>query len=138
MSGKSASPLASGRLLGALVRPTCPGDPSFLTLFAQVGPLSGLSAHFGMMEDHIFFDGEAFSLMAPLNMDLDVSAKRPSHQPQPPPLLTLAFTTCAYFVPSGRLWQSIFFGRFTSFDGFYGNYMLCSMGLQTFSLLCVV
>ena len=108
MSGKSARPLASGRLLGALVRPTCPGDPSFLALCAQVGPLSGLSAHFGVMEDHIFFDGEAFSLMAPLKMDHDVSAKRPSHQPQPPPLLTLAFTACAYFVPSGRLWHSIF------------------------------
>ena len=96
MSGKSASPLASGRLLGALVRPTCPGDPSFLTLFAQVGPLSSLSAHFGVVQDLIFFDEEALGLMAPLNMDPKVSAKRPSHQPQPPPLLTLAFTACAY------------------------------------------
>ena len=110
---KSASPLASGRLLGALVPPTCPGDPSFLALFAQVGPLSGLSAHFGVMQDHILFDGEAFSLIAPLNMDPEVSAKRPSHQPQPPPLLTLAFTADAYFVPSGRVWQSIFSVRFT-------------------------
>ena len=76
--------------LGALVPPTCPGDPSFLTLFAQVGPLSGLSAHFGMMQDLIFFDGEALSLMAPLDKDPKVSEKRPSNQPQPPPLLTPA------------------------------------------------
>ena len=61
------------------------------------------------MQDNIFFDDEALVLMALLNMDLDVSAKRPSHQPQPPPLPTLAFTACAYFVPSGRHRQSIFF-----------------------------
>ena len=138
MCGKSARPLASGRLLGALMGPACPGDPDFLALCAQVGPLSGLSAHYGVMQDLIFFDDEALVMMAPLNMDPEVSAKRPSHQPQPPPLLTLAFTTCAYYVPSGRLWQSIFFGRFTSFDGFYGDFMPCSMGLQTFSLLGVV
>ena len=108
MCGKSARPLASGRLLGALMGPACPGDPYFLALCAQVGPLSGLSAHSDVMQDLIFFDGEASSLMAPLNMDPKVSAKRPSHQPQPPPLLTLAFTACAYFVPSGRLWHSIF------------------------------
>ena len=84
------------------------GDPSSLALFAQVGPLSGLSAHFGMMQDLIFFDGEALSLMAPLDKDPKLSEKRPSNQPQPPPLLTPAFTACAHFVPSGRLWQSIF------------------------------
>ena len=78
------------------------GDPDFLALCAQVGPLSGLSAHYGVMQDLIFFDDEALVLMAPLNMDPKVSANRPSHQPQPPPLLTLAFTACAYFVPSGR------------------------------------
>ena len=103
---------------------------------AQV--LSGLSAHFGVMQDHIFFDGEAFSLMAPLNMDPKVSAKRPSNQPQPPPLLTLAFTACAYFVTSGRHRQSIFFGRFSLFDGFNGEITPCSMGMQTFSLRGVV
>ena len=63
--------------------------------------------------DLIFFDDEALVMMAPLNMDPEVSAKRPSHQPQPPPLLTLAFTADAYFVPSGRVWQSIFSVRFT-------------------------
>ena len=133
MSGKSARPLASGRLLGALVPPACPGEPDFLALCAQVGPLSGLSAHYGVMQDLIFFDDEALVLMAPLNMDPKVSAKRPSHQPQPPPLLTLAFTACAYFLPSGRLWQSIFFARFTLCDGFNGEFAPCSMGLQTFS-----
>ena len=105
---KSARPLASGRLLGALVPPACPGDPDFLALCAQVGPLSGLSAHYGVMQDLIFFDDEALVLMAPLNMDPKVSANRPSHQPQPPPLLTPAFIACAYVVPSGRLWHSIF------------------------------
>ena len=112
MLGISAIParrLASGRLFGAPARPTSPDGPSFLALCAQVGPLSGLSAHFGVMQDHIFFDGEAFSLMAPLNMDPKVSAKPPSNQPQPPPLLILAFTACAYFVTSGRHRQSIFF-----------------------------
>ena len=138
MCGKSARPLASGRLLGALMGPACPGDPYFLALCAQVGPLSGLSAHFGVMQDHIFFDGEAFSLMAPLNMDPKVSAKRPSHPPQPHPLLTFALPLAPYFVPSGRLWQSIFFGRFTLFDGFNGETAPCSMGLQTFSLRGVV
>ena len=108
MCGKSARPLASGRLLGALMRPACPGEPYFLALCAQVGPLSGLSAHYGVMQDLIFFDDEALVLMAPLNMDPKVSANRPSHQPQPPPLLTPAFIACAYFVPSGRLWHSIF------------------------------
>ena len=131
MCGKSARPLASGRLLGALMGPSCPGEPYFLALCAQVGPLSGLSAHSDVMQDLIFFDGEASSLMAPLNMDPKVSAKRPSHQPQPPPLLTLAFTACAYFVPSGRVWQSIFFGRFTSCDGFIGDFVTCSIGMQT-------
>ena len=108
MSGKSASPLASGRLLGALVPPTCPGDPSFLALFAQVGPLSGLSAHFGMMQDLIFFDGEALSLMAPLDKDPKVSEKRPSNPPQPPHLLTFVLPLAPYFVPPSRLWQSTF------------------------------
>ena len=117
MCGKSARPLASGRLLGALMGPACPGDPYFLALCAQVGPLSGLSAHFGVMQDHIFFDGEAFSLIAPLNMDPKVSAKPPSNQPQPPPLLILAFTACAYFVTSGRHRQSIFFVPSTTCDG---------------------
>ena len=93
MCVKSARPLASGRLLGALMGPACPGEPYFLALCAQVGPLSGLSAHSDVMQDLIFFDGEASSLIAPLNMDPKVSAKRPSHQPQPPPLLTLA---CVY------------------------------------------
>ena len=37
-------------------------------------------------------------------------------------------------VPSGRLWQSIFFGRFTLFDGFNGEIAPCSMAMQTFSL----
>ena len=94
--------------------------------------------NFGVMQDHIFFDGEAFSLMAPLNMDPKVSAKRPSHPPQPHPLLTFALPLAPYFVPSGRLWQSIFFGRFTLFDGFNGETAPCSMGLQTFSLRGVV
>ena len=119
MCGKSARPLASGRLLGALVPPTCPGDPSFLALFAQVGPLSSLSAHFGVVQDLVFFDEEALGLMAPLNMDPKVSAKRPSHQPQPPPLLTLAFTACDYFVDCA-VWQGLavdFFVRFTLLDG---------------------
>ena len=80
----------------------------FLALCAQVGPLSGLSAHFGVVQDLIFFDEEALGLMAPLNMDPKVSANRPSRQPQPPPLLTPAFIACAYVVPSGRLWHSIF------------------------------
>ena len=70
--------------------------------------LSSLSAHFGVVQDLVFFDEEALGLMAPLNMDPKVSANRPSHQPQPPPLLTPAFIACAYVVPSGRLWHSIF------------------------------
>ena len=41
-------------------------------------------------------------------------------------------------VPSGRLWQSIFFGRFTFFDGFNGDIAPCSMGMQTLSLRGVV
>ena len=90
------------------------------------------------MQDLIFFDGEALSLMAPLDEDPKVSEKRPSNQPQPPPLLTPAFTACAHFVPSGRLWQSIFFGRFTFFDGFNGDIAPCSMGMQTLSLRGVV
>ena len=130
--------MAYGQLFSAPTRPTCPGDPSFLALFAQVGPLSGLSAHFGMMQDLIFFDGEALSLMAPLDKDPKVSEKRPSNQPQPPPLLTPAFTACAHFVPSGRLWQSIFFVRFTLLDGLNGEIALCSMGMQTFSLRGIV
>ena len=70
--------------------------------------------------------------MTPLNMDPEVSAKRPSHQPQPPPLLTLAFTADAYFVP---VWQGLavdfFRGRFTSCDGFIGDFVTCSIGMQT-------
>ena len=131
---KSASPLASGRLLGALVPPTCPGDPSFLALFAQVGPLSGLSAHFGVVQDLVFFDEEALGLMAPLNMDPKVSAKPPSNQPQPPPLLTPAFIACAYFVPSGRLPGSgirFFRALSTTCDGFSGDFAPFSTGLQT-------
>ena len=104
----------------------------------RLDPFRVCWAHFGVMQDHIFFDGEAFSLMAPLNMDPKVSAKRPSHPPQPHPLLTFALPLAPYFVPSGRLWQSIFFGRFTLFDGFNGETAPCSMGLQTFSLRGVV
>ena len=71
-------------LLGGSLAPSCHLHAQ-ATLCAQVGPLSGLSAHYGVMQDLIFFDDEALVLIAPLNMDLDVSAKRPSHQPQPLP-----------------------------------------------------
>ena len=100
-------------LLGGSLAPSChlhaQATLTFSPCMRAVGPLSGLSAHYyGVMQDLIFFDDEALVLMAPLNMDPKVSANRPSHQPQPPPLLTPAFIACAYFVPSGRLWHSIF------------------------------
>ena len=114
MLGISAIParrLASGRLFGAPARPTSPDGPSFLALCAQVGPLSGLLAHFGVMQDLIFFDEESLGLMAPLNLYSKVSAKRPSNPPQPPHLLTYALPACALFYAA---WQALavdFFAR---------------------------
>ena len=66
-------------------RPSLPSSPCS----RRLEPFrSSLSAHFGVMQDHILFDGEAFSLIAPLNMDPKVSAKaktalKPATAPSP-------------------------------------------------------
>ena len=111
-TGRSAKKGAGWHLAGFSVPPVHPqaqANPSSLPCERRLEIFWVVSAHFSVMQDLIIFDEEAFSLMAPLNMDPKVSAKPPSNQPQPPPLLILALTACAYYVTSGRHRQSIFF-----------------------------
>ena len=89
-------------LLGGSLAPSChlhvQATLTFSPCMRAVGPLSGLSAHYGVMQDLIFFDDEALVLIAPLNMDLDVSecktALTPATAPSPSKM-------CCIYLPYG-------------------------------------
>ena len=70
--------------------PQSQGTTSALARSRRLDPFRVWSAHLSMMEDLLLFDGETFRLIAPLNMNPNVSANRPSNSPQPPPLQTFA------------------------------------------------
>ena len=113
MCVKSARPLASG---GGSLAPSLTWDPhaqaalTFSPCARRLDPFGSVGALrlSDVMQDLIFFDGEALSLMAPLDKDPKVSENRPSNPPQPPHLLTFVLPLAPYFVPPSRLWQSTF------------------------------
>ena len=113
-AGRSAKKGAGWHLAGFSVPPVHPqaqANPPSLPCARRFGNILGLSAHFSVMQDLIFFDEESLGLMAPLNLYSKVSAKRPSNPPQPPHLLTYALPACALFYAA---WQALavdFFAR---------------------------